>query len=54
LIFLQFAALLFWQFALSEDQGKSGKRRANIDTDRTAAYLAEYRPDASKLIVLKC
>ena len=53
-IFSKFAVLLSWPFALSEGQGKSGKCRANIDTDRTAAYLAEYRPDASKLIVLKC
>ena len=52
-IFLQFAALLFWQFALSEDQGTTHKCHADIDTDQTAAYLVECLPDSSKLIFLE-
>jgi hypothetical protein len=50
---LQFAAQLFLLFALSEVQDTIHKRHADIDTDQTAASLAEYRPDASQLIVLK-
>jgi hypothetical protein len=53
-IFLQFAAKLFLLFALSEVQDTIHKRHADIDTDQTAASLAEYRPYASRLIVLKC
>ena len=51
-IFLQFAALLCWLFALSEDQGTTHKCHADIDTDQTAAYLVEYRPCALMLIAL--
>jgi hypothetical protein len=50
---LLFAAYFSWRFALSEGQGRPDKRHANIDTDQTAAFLAVYRPDASKLIFLK-
>jgi len=49
-IFWQFAGLPSWQFALSEGRGRPDKRHVNIDTDRIAAFLGEYRPDASKLI----
>ena len=51
--FSKFAVLLSWQLALSEDQRKSGRHRANIDTDQTAASLVECLPDASKLIFLE-
>ena len=49
-IFSQFAGLPSWQFASSEISDKPDKRHVNIDTDRIAAFLGEYRPDASKLI----
>jgi hypothetical protein len=51
-IFWRFAGLPSWQFALSEGRGRPDKRHVNIDTNQTAASLAEYRPDASLLIFL--
>jgi hypothetical protein len=51
-IILLFAAQLFLPFGLSEVQDTIHKRHADIDTDQTAAYLAEYRSYALKLISL--
>jgi hypothetical protein len=44
--------LLFWQFALSEAQGKLDKRPANICIFQTAASLGEHRPCVSLMIFL--
>jgi hypothetical protein len=52
-IILLFAAQLFLLFASSEVRDTIHKRHADIDTDQTAAYLAEYRPDVSRLIFLR-
>jgi hypothetical protein len=52
-IFWQFAGLPSWQFGLSEGRSRPDKRPVNIDTNQTAASLAEYRSDASPPIFVE-